>query len=165
MVTATESASRDYLRPILKGLTITMRHMVASVLKPSSRAVISYPEVRRQYSPRYRGVHMLTTREDGTAKCVACMLCSTICPAYCIDIVAGEHPDPKIEKYPVKFNIDMLRCVFCGFCVDACPCEAIIMTQEYETAVTTREAAVIDKERLIQREALSRFGLGYRPRQ
>ena len=38
------------------------------------------------------------------------------------------------------------------------------MTQEYETAVFTREAAVIDKERLMQREALSRFGLGYRPR-
>ena len=39
------------------------------------------------------------------------------------------------------------------------------MTQEYETAVTTREAAMIDKERLIQRDALSRVGLGYRPRQ
>ena len=157
--------TRDYLWPILKGLGITFRHMAESVLKPSTRATIEYPEERRRYSPRFRGVHKLATREDGTTKCVACMLCATVCPAYCIKIVAGAHPDPAIEKYPVKFEIDLLRCVYCGFCVDACPCEAILMTQEYEMAVPTREAAIIDKERLIQREALSRFGLGYRPRQ
>jgi len=165
MSTTTVNAARDYLLPILKGLRITIGHMAESLLHPRRRPVIEYPEVKRQYSPRFRGVHKLTTREDGSAKCVACMLCATVCPAYCIHIVAGEHPDPRIEKYPVRFDIDLLRCVYCGFCVDACPCEAIIMTQEYETAVTTREAAVIDKERLMQREALSRVGLGYRPRQ
>jgi len=157
--------TRDYLLPIVKGLAITFRHMTQSILRPKSRATIEYPEVRRQYSPRFRGVHKLTTREDGTTKCVACMLCATVCPAYCINIAAGEHPDPQIEKYPVKFEIDLLRCVYCGFCVDACPCEAIIMTQEYETAVTSRDLAVIDKERLMMRPALSKFGLGYRPRQ
>lgn len=157
-------ATRDYLLPIVKGMAITLRHMKESVLRPSGRPTIEYPEKRRQYSPRFRGVHKLTTREDGSTKCVACMLCATVCPAYCIDITAGEHPDPAIEKYPVKFQIDLLRCVYCGFCVDACPCEAIIMTQEYETAVPERELAVIDKERLMKREALSKVGLGYRPR-
>ena len=159
------AARRDYLLPIAKGLGITLRHMLASILKPRGRPVIEYPEQRRSYSPRFRGVHMLTTREDGSVKCVACMLCATVCPAYCIDIKAGEHPDPDIEKYPVEFNIDMLRCVFCGFCVDACPCEAIIMTQEYETAAPTRAETVYNKERLTSRASLSRFGLGYRPRQ
>ena len=27
------------------------------------------------------------------------MLCATVCPAYCIRIEAGRHPDPRIEKY------------------------------------------------------------------
>ena len=157
--------SRDYLVPIVKGLQITFRHMWDSIRQPSTRATIEYPEVKRRYSPRFRGVHKLTTREDGTVKCVACMLCATVCPAYCIKIEAGEHDDPKIEKYPVSFDIDLLRCVYCGFCVDACPCEAIIMTQEYETAVPRREDAVIDKARLMARPALEEFGLGYRPRQ
>jgi NADH-quinone oxidoreductase subunit I len=158
------TVARDYLLPIVKGLGITFRHLAESVLQPSSRATIEYPEMRRRYSPRFRGVHKLTTREDGSTRCVACMLCATVCPAYCIHIEAGEHPDPKIEKYPVRFEIDLLRCVYCGFCVDACPCEAIVMTQEYEMAQPTREATVIDKEHLIQRDALGRFGLGYRPR-
>ena len=160
-----QTARRDYLRPILQGLAITMRHLVASLVRPETRAVIEYPEQRRRYSPRYRGVHMLTTREDGSVKCVACMLCATICPADCIEIVAGEHEDQSVEKYPVEFNIDMLRCVFCGFCVDACPCEAIIMTQQNETAAFTRADTLYDKKSLMSRPSLSRFGLGYRPRQ
>ena len=35
--------------------------------------------------------------------------------------------DEKIEKYPVVFEIDELRCVVCGLCVEACPCDAIRM--------------------------------------
>jgi len=55
------------------------------------------------------------------------MLCSTACPANCITIVAAEHNDSGIEKYPTTFEIDLLKCIYCGFCEEACPCDAIRM--------------------------------------
>ena len=149
--------------PILLGHWITLKNLFVSLF--GGTVTVQFPEQKRERSNRYRGIHILTQRQDGTPKCVACYMCATACPAECIHIEAGERPEAQIEKYPTRFEIDLLRCVYCGFCVDACPCEAIVMTQEYETAVRTREQAVIDKERLIDREALSRFGLGYRPRQ
>jgi len=113
------------------GLVVTIKNFFRSAASRKADPTIQYPEERRQYSPRFRGIHQLTKRTDGTLKCVACFMCATACPAECITIEAGEHPNKKYEKYPVRFDIDMLRCVMCGLCVDACPEEAIIMTGDY----------------------------------
>ena len=114
--TLTNPTPKGFILPILRGMAVTIRHMFR--LK---RPTIQYPEKRRDYSERFRGLHALTRREDGTPRCVACYMCQTACPAECITIVAEESPDPTIEKRAASFEIDMLRCVYCGFCVDACP--------------------------------------------
>jgi NADH-quinone oxidoreductase subunit I len=158
-----EIKSRGSVLATFRGLLVTLRMMF---LKLSGRLnpTISYPEQKRDYSERFRGVHVITSRPDGTPKCVACYMCSTICPADCIHIVAGEKDDKSIEKYPVVFEIDLLRCVMCGLCVDACPEEAIIMSRDYEMAAFTREDTVIDLVRLMSRTRTKEWGLGYRPR-
>ncbi len=141
--------SRIYLWEILRGLSITMRHMVKNLTHRQQMPTIEYPDERRQYSPRFRGRHRLKKREDGSVKCVACMLCATVCPAQCITVVAAEHPDPAIEKMPERYEIDILRCIFCGFCVEACPVDALEMTGEYELADFSRESLVYDKAYLL----------------
>ncbi|HNQ81554.1 MAG TPA: 4Fe-4S binding protein, partial [Candidatus Aminicenantes bacterium] len=35
--------------------------------------------------------------------------------------------DPEIQKTAGRFEIDLTRCCFCGFCVEACPEDAIRM--------------------------------------
>lgn len=157
-------AERLYLPEILKGMAVTMRHFLRNVVRIRRLPTILYPEQKRDYSDRFRGKHILTTREDGTLKCVACYMCAQACPAECITIVAGEHPKLAYEKYPVVFDIDMLRCVYCGFCVDACPKDAIWMTGDYEMAFFNRQEAVFGIDKLAAKPGLPvKDGLGYRP--
>jgi NADH-quinone oxidoreductase subunit I len=155
-------AERLYL-PLLPGLAVTLRHFFQNILRIRKRVTIQYPEERRAYSHRYRGHHILTTRPDGSVRCVACFLCATACPADCIHIEAGEHPDVNIEKYPVVYEIDLLRCVFCGYCVDACPEEAIIMSNNYDMAFYSRAQSVVGKADLMKPFTFDPSKLGYRP--
>jgi NADH-quinone oxidoreductase subunit I len=155
-------AERFYL-PLLSGMVVTIRHMFQNLLGLRKRVTIQYPEERREYSHRYRGHHILTTRPDGSVRCVACFLCATNCPAQCIHIEAGEHNDVNVEKYPVVYEIDMLRCVFCGYCVDACPEEAIIMSNNYDMAFFNREQSIVGKADLMKPYTVDPERLGYRP--
>lgn len=155
-------AERLYL-PLVGGLMVTLRHFFRNLFK-GNQYTIEYPEKRREYSHRFRGHHILTSRPDGSLRCVACYLCAQACPAECIHIEAGEHPDVNIEKYPVVYEIDMLRCIFCGYCVDACPEEAIIMSNNYDMAYFTREQSIVGKNDLMKPFTFDESQLGYRPR-
>jgi NADH-quinone oxidoreductase chain I len=155
-------AERLYL-PLLGGLVVTLKHFVRNLLG-KKMYTIEYPEKRRDYSHRFRGHHILTTRPDGSVRCVACYLCAQACPAECIHIEASEHPDVNIEKYPVVYEIDMLRCIFCGYCVDACPEEAIIMSNNYDMAYFTREQSIVGKGDLMKPFTFDESQLGYRPK-
>ncbi|MFO0843160.1 MAG: NADH-quinone oxidoreductase subunit I [Gemmataceae bacterium] len=106
----------------------------------------------------YRGVHRLNRDEKGRVKCVACYMCSTACPAHCIDIVAAPAPkdwqsDPvhgyPREKYPETFVIDELRCIYCGMCEQACPVDAIELTTLFDLTGMSREDMMFDKEKLL----------------
>jgi NADH-quinone oxidoreductase subunit I len=153
---------RGTVSPILIGMWITLQNLIRTVFL-GQKSTIQFPEEKRKASGRYRGVHILTERQDGTPKCVACYMCATACPAECIYIEAGERPERDIEKYPTRFEIDLLRCVYCGFCVDACPEEAILMSRENDLVGTTRAELVIDRDRLMARSKLVEYGPGYHP--
>jgi NADH-quinone oxidoreductase subunit I len=153
---------RPGLLPVLRGLGLVFLNFFRTLFLRQA-ATIEYPEKRRTVATRYRGIHILTEREDGTPKCVACYMCATICPAECIFIEAAERPEKTIEKYPTRFEIDLLRCVYCGFCVDACPEEAIVMSKENDLVATSREEMVIGRDALMARGRIAEFGPGYRP--
>ena len=141
-----------YLVEIVKGLGVTMGHLLRNIIRQEGIPTIEYPEVRREMPPRFRGRHRLMKRANGTPRCVACFCCQTACPAQCITIVAGESPDPAIEKVPVRFDIDMLRCVFCGLYVEACPCDAIRMDTGWFTPPDdSREKLVFTIDTLLEK--------------
>ncbi len=120
-----------YIVEVFTGLFITMKNMLFH-----KTVTIQYPDQRRNYSERFRGQHYIKSVQ-GVENCTACMLCPTVCPALCIHIDAGEKATK--EKYPVKFDIDILRCIFCGMCEEACPEDAIKLSTIYEMATPVRE--------------------------
>ena len=104
---------RMYLPAIFKGMAITFRHM----FKP--KETVFYPEVQREFSENWRGMHSLKRDEEGRERCTACGLCALSCPAEAITMVAaerkkGEEALYREEKYAATYEINMLRCIFCG---------------------------------------------------
>ncbi|MEA5614529.1 NuoI/complex I 23 kDa subunit family protein [Nodularia spumigena] len=152
------AAEAVYLPEIIKGFGTTLRHMFTSWGQGKTNRTLQYPEQRREhYKPEdgglepsnFRGFHRLNRDEAGRVKCVACMMCPTICPANCIHIEAAESPWDDREKYPAKFEIDELRCIFCGMCEEACPVDAIELTPEYDIVGLSRQEMVFDKNKLL----------------
>ncbi|PWA55703.1 NADH dehydrogenase [Artemisia annua] len=60
------------------------------------KVTINYPFEKGPLSPRFRGEHALHRYPTGEERCIAC----TLCEAY---------------------DIDMTKCIYCGFCQEACP--------------------------------------------
>lgn len=133
---------RIYLPEILKGIATTIRHM----FKP--KFTYKFPEERFQPQSSFRGRPVLVA-ENGVERCVACGLCSRVCPALAIEVQAAETEMIK-ERYPIKFEINMVRCIFCGFCEEVCPEEAIVMSNEYLLVFSSQEEAIFGKEKLLK---------------
>lgn len=152
---------KTYVPQIMRGLKITTIHFFRNLFIHTAHrfgrmknvraaATFQYPEEMRPLMSRFRSRHRLMLREDKTPRCVGCMLCETICPAKCITIVPGEHPNPSVEKYPVSFDIDLGVCVYCGYCVEVCPEDAIRMdTGILDVASYSREAMQLDIHELM----------------
>jgi NADH-quinone oxidoreductase subunit I len=132
---------RIYLPEIARGLGLTFKEF----FKP--KFTRQYPEERWDPLGSYRGRPVLVLDEDGE-RCVACGLCSRVCPALAIEVQAAETDRDK-ERYPEKFEINMLRCIFCGFCEEVCPEEAIVMSKDYDLVFTSQRDAIYGKDKLL----------------
>lgn len=106
-----------------------------------------YPEFKRPLPARSRGRIILTRSPDGRERCVACYLCSAVCPVSCISMEAAESGDGR--RYAPWFRINFARCIFCGLCEEACPTLAIQLTPDYEFCQTDILNFVYEKEDLL----------------
>jgi len=121
----------------------------ATVLKHLFRRPVTeeYPEYKRKLPIRSRARIILTRDPDGDERCVACYLCSAVCPVSCISMQSTQREDGR--RYARWFRINFARCIFCGFCEEACPTLAIQLTPDFETCRSDILKLVCEKEDLL----------------
>jgi len=137
---------------VAKGMSITFMEM----FQPTQ--VENYPDgpgplKGARFQDRFRGMHVLQRDENGLEKCVACFLCAANCPSNCIYIEAAENTEEHrvsgAERYAKVYNIDYNRCIFCGYCVEACPTDAITHGHGFELASFNASNLIYRKEQLL----------------
>ncbi len=161
-----ETSVFEIAKNLLVGIKTTLKTFFR---KP---VTFEYPREKLKIAPRFRAFPRLNVNKDGSLRCVACMLCMTICPSEAIRIIAGyvdyglenelterekgNHSLDNLAKgvfddgrrHPSLFEIDMLRCICCRYCEEICPEEAIELDGNYEVAFYSRGESVYPIEKL-----------------
>jgi len=131
-----------FLLELFKGLRLTGGYLWRK------QFTIQYPEERAPMSPRFRGLHALRRDENDEECCVGCKLCEATCPALAITIETGPREDDGSRR-TTRYDIDLFKCIFCGYCVEACPVDAIVETRVFDYHFEERGENIMLKDELL----------------
>jgi NADH-quinone oxidoreductase subunit I len=126
---------------IVNGLAVTLRNAA----RP--RVTENYPASRAVIGPRWRGRLVHVRDAEGRLKCTACLACQKVCPSAALPTIEGDDRKGK-ERRAKTYIWEAGRCLYCGYCVEACPFDAIALTQEYSIVTRTREELRLGLEQL-----------------
>ena len=123
------------------------RAMGVTLRNPFRKPVtVHYPDVKRQYPDRFRGILALAYEKDtGEEACIGCRLCEYVCPPQVIKV---EMLKSAKRNYAKTFTLELYACEFCELCVQVCPTDAIIMMKSFDLATSDRRDMLLDKDRL-----------------
>ena len=131
----------EAVKALAIGFATTFKHLFR---KPITE---EYPEYKRPLPERSRARIILTRDPDGAERCVACYLCSAVCPVSCISMQSAEGEGSR--RYAEWFRINFARCIYCGLCEEACPTSAIQLTPQFENCKNDTLTFVYEKKDLL----------------
>ena len=134
--------------PDLGNLVVAVRRAMWITLLNLFRkpVTVHYPEVKRVYPDRFRGVLALTyDKETAEENCIGCRLCEYVCPPQVIKV---EMLKAEKRNFAKTFTLELYACEFCELCVQVCPTDAIIMMKSFDLATSDRREMLLDKDRL-----------------
>jgi NADH-quinone oxidoreductase subunit I len=126
---------------LMDAFAIVLRHLFR---RPVTE---EYPEYKRPLPERSRARIILTRDPDGDERCVACYLCSAVCPVSCISMEGEARADGR--RWARWFRINFARCIYCGLCEEACPTLAIQLTPFFEFCERDLLTMVAEKQDLL----------------
>jgi NADH-quinone oxidoreductase subunit I len=66
--------------------------------------------------------------------------------AITIEVAAREDDN---SRRTTKYDIDLTKCIFCGYCQEACPVDAIVETRNFEYCGEETEDLYMTKDKLL----------------
>ena len=70
-----------------------------------------------------------------------------MCPALAITIDSDVAADGT--RRTTRYDIDLFKCIYCGFCEEACPVDAIVETRIHEYHMEHRGENIMTKDKLL----------------
>jgi NADH-quinone oxidoreductase subunit I len=74
-------------------------------------------------------------------------LCEAVCPAAAITIDSDVREDGS--RRTTRYEIDLFKCIYCGFCEESCPVDSIVETDIHEYHFESMGKNVMTKEQLL----------------
>ena len=134
--------SKLFLLDVVKGLLLTQSYLL------KQKTTVQYPKVRPVLKERFRGALRLTRDpEYGEELCIGCQKCEKACPDACIVVTMEKRANPGHLAFKTRhktFEIDLSRCMWCDLCVEVCPTDAIVSTDDFELACYDRRDMKFD---------------------
>ncbi|PWA69770.1 NADH dehydrogenase [Artemisia annua] len=126
------SISTLFLTELVRGLSLIPKYFF------ETKVTINYPFEKGPLSLRFQGEHALRRYPTGEERCIACKLCEahiTYSNSDCAsDIPSSSYyhrgrgtrrwqpqDNKDCDKLMAGYDIDMTKCIYCGFCQEACP--------------------------------------------
>jgi len=135
---------RLYLPAVIDGFRVTIRHFF------KKKVTMQYPEEKWTVPEGYAARPIwCATRTATPSASPASFANSSVAQGHSHQ-PPGPHGHaadrPNAEKMPQEFEINMLRCIFCGLCQEVCPEEAIFLQKDYSLTGTSRAEMIYNKE-------------------
>jgi NADH-quinone oxidoreductase subunit I len=70
-----------------------------------------------------------------------------VCPALAITI--DSEPRGDGSRRTTRYDIDLFKCIYCGFCEESCPVDSIVETHIHEYHFEKRGENIVTKQQLL----------------
>ncbi len=130
------------IKTLLQGMGVTGKYFIHARSEIITQQYPDNKDTLKMFD-RFRGEVVMPHDELNEHRCTGCQKCEIACPNGSIEIIWDRQIDPdtgKKKKMIDKHIYHLGMCTMCGLCIEACPTDAIVWSQEFKHATLDRAA-------------------------